>query len=57
MYVLSTICIEYYNTTIIYTAIILWVGNMRRGSALGTCIRLPTPPDYSCKFNYINNLK
>ena len=26
-----------------YTTIILGVGNRRRGSVIGTCIRLPTP--------------
>ena len=33
------------------------VDNRRKGSVLGTCIRLPTPPVYACKYNYIKNVK
>ena len=40
---ISTLFIGYYNTTIIYTTIILGVGNRRSVSVLCTCIRLPTP--------------
>ena len=35
--------IGYYNTTIIYTTIILGVDNMRMVSVFGIGIRLPTP--------------
>ena len=49
--------IGYYNTKIMYTTIILRVGNRGRGSVLGTGIRLPTLPVYACKYNYIKNLK
>ena len=44
--------IGYYNTTISYTTINVGVGNGRKGSVLGTGI-----PVYSCKYNYIKNLK
>ena len=35
----------------------LGVCNRGRGSVLGTCIQLPIPPVYSCKYDYIKNLK